>query len=309
MRRRAAPAIAGGILGGPGDSSPKTRSPAIIEAAAGACRGRRGGTSGTADSEAERCDGGRRPDAESGGSGRGRRFHVVVLGTGPVGKTSLINALLGRSAGETGATIGTTAHGRTHTHAVEGVEGTLLLTDTPGLGEAGRRGRRPRGRGRRPGDPGRPAGLRRGPGPGAGRSPDDRRDGAGGEAADRRAQQEGPADGRGPRGDPRQAAGAAGRAGPAPRTSWRSRPTRRRSRSASASPTGRPRPPWRRSRPTWRPWRRGWRRSSHARGTPSAPATSCSAPAGSSGPSGPASPRSVASGPWRSSSGTSGWPP
>lgn len=65
------------------------------------------------------------------------RFHVVVLGTGPVGKTSLIAALLGRSAGSTGATMGTTPHGRTHTHSVEGVEGTLLLTDTPGLGEPG----------------------------------------------------------------------------------------------------------------------------------------------------------------------------
>jgi uncharacterized protein len=74
------------------------------------------------------------------GDALGRRFHVVVLGTGPVGKTALVNALLGRSAGETGATMGTTAHGRTHTHAVEGVEGTLLLTDTPGLGEAGAEG-------------------------------------------------------------------------------------------------------------------------------------------------------------------------
>ena len=83
-------------------------------------------------------DGGR--TTESSGRDAGRRFHVVVLGTGPVGKTSLINALLGRSAGETGATIGTTAHGRTHTHAVEGVEGTLLLTDTPGLGEPGDEG-------------------------------------------------------------------------------------------------------------------------------------------------------------------------
>jgi small GTP-binding protein len=74
------------------------------------------------------------------GEGAGRRFHVVVLGTGPVGKTSLINALLGRSAGQTGATMGTTAHGRSYTHEVEGVEGTLLLTDTPGLGEAGAEG-------------------------------------------------------------------------------------------------------------------------------------------------------------------------
>jgi small GTP-binding protein len=71
------------------------------------------------------------------GQGAGGRFHVVVLGTGPVGKTALVNALLGRSAGETGATSGTTARGQTHTHAVEGMEGTLLLTDTPGMGEAG----------------------------------------------------------------------------------------------------------------------------------------------------------------------------
>jgi small GTP-binding protein len=78
--------------------------------------------------------------AAAGDQGPRGRFHVVVLGTGPVGKTALVNALLGRSAGETGAASGTTAHGRTHTHAVEGVEGTLLLTDTPGLGEAGAEG-------------------------------------------------------------------------------------------------------------------------------------------------------------------------
>jgi small GTP-binding protein len=62
---------------------------------------------------------------------------VVVLGSGPVGKTALINALLGRAVGETGATSGTTRGGATHTHTVQGVEGTLYLTDTPGLGEAG----------------------------------------------------------------------------------------------------------------------------------------------------------------------------
>lgn len=77
------------------------------------------------------------------GDARGaHRFHLVVLGTGPVGKTSMVNALLGRSAGETGALSGTTARGRSFTHAVEGVEGTLLLTDTPGLGEAGEEGNR-----------------------------------------------------------------------------------------------------------------------------------------------------------------------
>ena len=74
------------------------------------------------------------------GDGAGKAFQVVVMGTGPVGKTSLINAMLGRSVGETGATMGTTRGGQAHTHVVEGVEGTLLLTDTPGLGEAGPEG-------------------------------------------------------------------------------------------------------------------------------------------------------------------------
>ena len=77
---------------------------------------------------------------ENSGHGASREFQVVVMGTGPVGKTSLINALLGRSVGETGATIGTTRAGRSHTHVVEGLDGTLLLTDTPGLGEAGLEG-------------------------------------------------------------------------------------------------------------------------------------------------------------------------
>ena len=67
----------------------------------------------------------------------GEAFQLVVIGRGPVGKTSLVNALLGRAVGETGATIGTTRVGQTHTHVVKGLEGTLLLTDTPGLGEAG----------------------------------------------------------------------------------------------------------------------------------------------------------------------------
>jgi small GTP-binding protein len=66
-----------------------------------------------------------------------RRFHVVVFGTGSAGKTSLINALLGQHVGKTEAVIGTTLHGEAHTHAIEGVDGTVLLTDTPGLSEIG----------------------------------------------------------------------------------------------------------------------------------------------------------------------------
>ncbi len=69
-----------------------------------------------------------------------RRFHVVVFGTGSAGKTSLINALLGQAVGKTEATMGTTRSGENHTHAIRGVDGTLLLTDTPGLSEIGEGG-------------------------------------------------------------------------------------------------------------------------------------------------------------------------
>jgi small GTP-binding protein len=75
--------------------------------------------------------------AEIRADGRHRRFHVVVFGTGSAGKTSLINALLGRHAGKTEAVMGTTRHGEVHTQAIEGVDGTVLLTDTPGLSEIG----------------------------------------------------------------------------------------------------------------------------------------------------------------------------
>ena len=66
-----------------------------------------------------------------------RRFHVVVFGTGSAGKTSLINALIGQEVGKTGAVMGTTRHGETHSQTLEGVDGTVILTDTPGLSEIG----------------------------------------------------------------------------------------------------------------------------------------------------------------------------
>jgi small GTP-binding protein len=69
-----------------------------------------------------------------------RRFHVVVFGTGSAGKTSLINALLGRTVGLTEPTIGTTKGGEAFTYEVEDVDGTVLLTDTPGLSEIGQGG-------------------------------------------------------------------------------------------------------------------------------------------------------------------------
>jgi hypothetical protein len=72
--------------------------------------------------------------------GQARRFHVVVFGTGSSGKTSLINALLGQTVGRTEAVMGTTRRGEAHTQVIQGVEGTLLLTDTPGLAEIGEGG-------------------------------------------------------------------------------------------------------------------------------------------------------------------------
>ncbi len=69
--------------------------------------------------------------------GQARRFHVVVFGTGSAGKTSLINALVGHPVGRTEATIGTTRAGEAFTHEFRGVDGTVLLTDTPGISEVG----------------------------------------------------------------------------------------------------------------------------------------------------------------------------
>jgi small GTP-binding protein len=69
-----------------------------------------------------------------------REFHVVVFGTGSAGKTSLINSLLGREIGKTEAVMGTTRHGENHTYTLEGVDGTVYLTDTPGLSELGEGG-------------------------------------------------------------------------------------------------------------------------------------------------------------------------
>jgi small GTP-binding protein len=69
-----------------------------------------------------------------------REFHVVVFGTGSAGKTSLINALLGREEGKTKSTMGTTQRGESHTYAMQGVEGVVYLTDTPGLSDLGEAG-------------------------------------------------------------------------------------------------------------------------------------------------------------------------
>ncbi|HEU5116905.1 MAG TPA: GTP-binding protein [Isosphaeraceae bacterium] len=66
-----------------------------------------------------------------------RQFHLVIFGTGSAGKTSLISALLGRKVGPSEPTLGTTKHGETFTFEVDGLEGRLVVTDTPGLSEIG----------------------------------------------------------------------------------------------------------------------------------------------------------------------------
>lgn len=64
-------------------------------------------------------------------------LRVVVFGTGSAGKTSLINALMGRMVGETSAPMGTTQIGQVYSLELEGLDRQLLITDTPGILEAG----------------------------------------------------------------------------------------------------------------------------------------------------------------------------
>ncbi len=68
---------------------------------------------------------------------QGGGLTIAVFGTGSAGKTSLINALVGRMVGKVGATMGTTTVGATHTMQLEGVQRDILIADTPGILEAG----------------------------------------------------------------------------------------------------------------------------------------------------------------------------
>jgi small GTP-binding protein len=62
---------------------------------------------------------------------------VVVFGTGSAGKTSLVNALIGEMRGNVEATMGTTQAGETYRLKLKGLEREILITDTPGILEAG----------------------------------------------------------------------------------------------------------------------------------------------------------------------------
>ncbi|MBD1930813.1 YcjF family protein [Funiculus sociatus] len=62
---------------------------------------------------------------------------VVVFGTGSAGKTSLVNALIGRMVGRVDAPMGTTEVGETYVLKLKGLNREILVTDTPGILEAG----------------------------------------------------------------------------------------------------------------------------------------------------------------------------
>jgi len=64
-------------------------------------------------------------------------LRVVVFGTGSAGKTSLVNAVMGRIVGRVDAPMGTTQVGETYCLGLKGLERQILITDTPGILEAG----------------------------------------------------------------------------------------------------------------------------------------------------------------------------
>ena len=65
---------------------------------------------------------------------------VVIFGTGSAGKTSVVNALMGRMVGKVNAPMGTTEVGETYRLQLQGLEREILITDTPGILEAGMAG-------------------------------------------------------------------------------------------------------------------------------------------------------------------------
>ena len=67
-------------------------------------------------------------------------LQVVVFGIGSAGKTSVVNALLGRMAGKVNAPMGTTEVGETYRLKLRGIDREIWITDTPGILEAGEEG-------------------------------------------------------------------------------------------------------------------------------------------------------------------------
>lgn len=65
------------------------------------------------------------------------QLKVVVFGTGSAGKTSLVNALLGRPAGAVGATLGTTKAVTVYEWNLPGIPEPVQILDCPGILEIG----------------------------------------------------------------------------------------------------------------------------------------------------------------------------
>lgn len=66
-----------------------------------------------------------------------REIRVVIFGTGSAGKTSIVNAVMGRVVGQVGAPMGTTEVGATYSLKLKGLNRQIFITDTPGILEAG----------------------------------------------------------------------------------------------------------------------------------------------------------------------------
>jgi small GTP-binding protein len=64
-------------------------------------------------------------------------FQIVVFGVSSAGKTSIVNAILGRLADDVHPTFGTTTAPKTYKLRLRGVERQIWLIDTPGILEAG----------------------------------------------------------------------------------------------------------------------------------------------------------------------------
>lgn len=69
-----------------------------------------------------------------------RDIRIVVFGVGSVGKTALVNRLLGLAVGPVAAPLGSTTTAAAYPLQLPGVEQTLWLVDTPGLLEASAEG-------------------------------------------------------------------------------------------------------------------------------------------------------------------------
>jgi small GTP-binding protein len=68
-------------------------------------------------------------------------LQIVVFGTGSAGKTSVVNALMGKMVGQVAAPMGTTQVGETYSLKLKGLDREILITDTPGILEMGVRGK------------------------------------------------------------------------------------------------------------------------------------------------------------------------